>query len=251
MTISYKIADPNIKLIDSPFVKLAQYIESKPSALGMPPMPISGDIPKSDLYAKAVKVLELDSDDSGFVANRLRHLDFAARQSVLANRIDWKSSTADAWNQAPIYDEDTGVKVDIYSGNVQIDPIEIFRSIGPKLNWTFLLTANGNQFSITGDRGFNTSFELATLEIKTIPLSNSGYSVVLRNFLTSGQTASARIKVTWPYVGDLVPIKDNIVRSTDLLSQLSVTYPDVIEYCQPYSNPEDVIAAFLIALDSV
>lgn len=251
MPISYTTTSSNAKLIDSPFVKLAQYFKLNFDILGMPPIPISGNIPKSDLYDKAVKVLELDGNDSGFVASRLRHLDFAARQSTLANRIDWKSSTAAAWNQVPIYDDATGIKINLYSGNLQLNPVEKFKVTGTRLNWLFLLRADGNQFSIIEDGNFNISFQLEPLENIVVSLSNSGYSLGIRNFLTAGQTASADIKISWPYSGDLVSIKENIVRSTDLLSQLSVTYPDVIEYCQPYSAPEDTVAAFLLAIDSL
>ena len=219
--------------------------------LGAPPVPTNGDVPKSNLYSDAAKILELNSDDSDFVALRIRHLDFAARQSLIADQINWKSSTAEAWNLAPIFDRPTGVEINTSSSLIKLTALKAFTSNSSILNWNFTLTAIGSQFTIQNAAGNTQSFTVASQQTLTVPLGNSGYNLFIQNFLTGNQTANATIAVRWPYVGDLIPVKDRIVGSTDLIMQLSVNYPDIFNYCQQYSAPEDVIAAFLIALDAV
>jgi hypothetical protein len=251
LATDYKTFSNEKELIDSPFVKLAQYIDSRAEILGMPPIPLTSNISKSNLYSQAVKVLDLNNEDKAYVACKIRHLDFAARQSALANQITWKSSTADAWTQAPIFDQPTGSKVANLTGNIQVTPLKQYNVSLPPLNWTFLISGNGSNFSITGSKNYVQSFSINNGQSTVVTLSNSGYSVFIRNFLTSGQTASCRVEIAWPYVGDLIPIKNKIIAATDLLTQLATTYPDITKYCQQYSAPEDTIAAFLIAVDSV
>jgi hypothetical protein len=251
LTISYQIFTSQTQLIDSPFVKMARYSNTGESVLGTPPIPTNGEIPTSNLYEKAARVLDLNSEDSNFVALRIRHLDFAARQSLLADSITWKSSTAEAWNLAPIFDKPTGVEINVSSPLVKLTPINRFVSNSTRLNWNYVLTATGAQFSIQNDKGVTQSFQINAQQTLTVPLENSGYSLFIQNFLTGAQTATATINITWPYIGNLVPIKNRIVEATDLLMQLSVSYADIFKYCQPYSAPEDVIAAFLIGLDAV
>lgn len=253
MSITYYVKNKNQPFFDSPFVKMARHFNSQAAVIGFPPIPINQDIPINSLYSKATEILELDSSDSSFVASRIRHLDFAARQSELADKITWKSSSYDVWEKLPVYDQFQGAKVTISNPALRVSVDKTIREVtGPVLNWGFNITGLDEQFTVTGS-DFLTPINL-TIPVgakATVSLGSSQYYAYIENYMPANQTVTSEIYISWPYKGDLAPIKNRILQATDTISQLTDTRYDLLQHLQKYSMPEDVIAAFLIGLDSI
>lgn len=251
MSFTYYAKNLNQPFFDSPFVKMAGYFSTQPNVFGYPLIPNNQDIPKSPLYAKAVEILELNSVDPLFVGARIRHLDFAARQSELADSITWKSSTSDAWEKLPIYEQYSGINITTTNPAIQVSVTKYVEEIsGSKLNWGFTLSGQNTQFTLSDGIKVNT-FEIASGATASIPLGTSQCSAFIRNLLGSGQEGTVTIQIAWPYRGDLAYIKTRILSATDVITEITNTRYDLLQYMQRYSMPEDVIAAFLIGLDSI
>jgi hypothetical protein len=252
MPVKYYAKSYNKSPIDSPFAKMLPYLGSTSDSLGIPPVPLDADIKVSPLYEKAANIFQLDGQDSEFTANRIRHLDFAARNSALADKIHWKSSTVDAWNQIHIYDQPYGVTSNFSNSGLQLTAI-VKSSEAPdtKLNWAFSVYASGANVVIADGQGYQSTNTIESGSEQMVVLSDSGYSVLIKNSLNAQQTATGVISVKWPYSGDLAKVQNRILAATDFRTQLLDSRSDLNMYFDPYSLPEDTIAASLLALDSI
>jgi hypothetical protein len=252
MPVEYYAQSYNKSPIDSPFAKMLPYFGSISDVLGIPPVPTDADVKASPLYEKAANIFQLDGQDSEFTANRIRHLDFAARNSVLADRINWKSSTADSWNQIHIYDQPYGVTFSFSNSGLQVTSIiKSSEALDTKLNWAFSVYAVGDIVTIADGQDYQNTSTIESGSEQMIVLSDSGYSVFIKNSLNAQQTATGIISVKWPYSGDLVKVQSRILAATDFMTQLLDSRSDLSMYFNSYSLPEDTIAASLLALDSI
>ena len=204
------------------------------------------------MYQKAAELFQLDGQDLEFVANRVRHLDFTVRNSALADRVNWKSSTVDAWSQYPIYNQAYGVSFNFNSSGLKINgTVKSTEIDGPILNWVFSILGEANQITIRDGKNYQQEYTVPKGSATLIPLGDSGYSILLSNSLTSGQTAVGTVSVRWPYSGDLAQVKNRIISATDFVTQLIDGKSDLAKYFNEYAAPEDTVAACLIALDSI
>lgn len=256
MNLQYTATDSAADWVDAPFAKMRPFIlGTSSSLLGFPPIPTNGTLNASDLYRQAATLLELTSSDAEYVAARIRHLDFIARNSSLGDRMTWRSTLKDTWHESKIFDKPVGFFSTSSTPNVILSGAKTTNTVIGRVVWNYSINAttdstnstftvqdlDGNLVQATVARNANTS----------IALTNSGYILLIQNKLNANQSMTGTITVRWPYIADLIGLKNNIVQNTDLLLQLTVNDSELLKYLTPATAPEDVIAAFLLAIDSI
>lgn len=253
MSHNYYLQSGKEQLVDSPFAKLSSFFNVVPSRLGIPPIPVNSDFKPTDLHRRAAEVLELTERDGAFVANRIKHLDFIARYSSLADRMNWRSSIKG--NEEYGREFDTPIKFSASSSNpsVILSGIKQSNVIGNKLNWYYSLATEGNSntFILSDDLGNSRLVSVLIDSVGLIPLGDSGYTLRIANNMGGGESMTGSVTITMPYVGNILPIKTNILANNDLLIQITANAPELLQYFKSDSLPEDVVAAFILAIDSI
>lgn len=252
MNSNYYLQSSSDKLVDSPFAKMAPHFSATSSRLGFPPIPFNADVVYSDIHHEAVSILGLDSPDSDFVSARIRHLDAVARTSRLAYRMDWRSTLKNTFNSSTIFDRFFGFSATTTNSDVAINGLVDSRPSGAILNWNFTVFSSGSSINFIAQGGYNDTFEFTVNQgnVGVFTLGNSGYKMVFRNNMAGGDSMTGQINIRWPYVGNIIPIKDSILSNSAFLDALTINDPLLLNYLKQDSAPEDVIAAFLLAVDS-
>lgn len=249
--ITYLKTNTNSPLVDSPFAKLASFITHNDLFLGIPPKAINSESKPNFIHQRAAEILELTSDDSEFVAARIRHLDFLIRSSDLANKVNWKSSMEHAWDSNTLFNSTNFDPIIENNGSLELLAIKVGSPTIGRLMWRFNVTKNQTTFTIVSSYGDTKTVNVANGASATTNLFDSGYNLRINNKLPNQTTVNATVKVGWPYSGNVVYLKNRILQNTDLIIQLLNNKPDFKNYFDKYVPVENVIAAFVIALDAV
>jgi len=251
MNKNYYMQTSSEKLVDSPFAKMAPYFSVTSSRLGFPPIPFSADVSYSESRIQAAAILELNSPDPDFVTARIRHLDAVARTSRLASRLNWRSTLKDTFDSSTIFDRFSGFSATTTDSNVTLNGFIDFKPSGSILTWHFTIaSSDSTNFSLISNYNDRLSLNVSQGNVGTLSLGNSGYKLVLKNNMSGGDNMVGNIKISWPYTGNVIPIKNAILANSTFLDVLTINDPLLLTYLKQDSAPEDVIAAFLLAVDS-
>lgn len=255
MTLQYTLTNNNSDLVDAPFAKMRPFMLSNSSLLGFPPTPVNGNVNTSNFYRRAAELLGLISLDTEYVAARIRHLDFVARTSSLAEHMTWRSTLKNTWNESKIFDKAVGFFSTTSTPNVILSGTKIINTVVDRILWNYSISASTNNtssiFTIQDADGSKVETAISRNASGSIALMNSGYNLQIDNKLNANQNMTGTITVRWPYKADLIDLKNNIVQNTDLLVQLTINNSELLKYLTPTAAPEDVLAAFLLAINSI
>lgn len=255
MAQDYIVTNSNADLVDAPFAKMAVFMINKLPTLGFPPEPISSKTKSSNLHRQAAELLDLIQGDSEYVAAKIRHLDFIARNSRLADRFTWRSTLKDTWNEVRIFDKPSGFFYTSSTPKVTFSGLRYSNNIDNKLQWNYSISATSNStvstFTIRDSNDQVSQINININSNATIVLSDAGYNLLIQNNLNANEGMTGTITIRQPYKMDLIALKDLITQNTDFLTQLTVNDPDLLKYLQPDSSVEDAVAAFLLAVSSI
>jgi len=252
MNPNYYLTNPSDKLVDSPFAKMAEHFYVVPSLLGFPPIAFDSNTAYSDIYRQAAQILELDSPDSEFVSARIRHLDAVARISRLASKMDWRSTLKNTFDANTIFDKFVGFSATTSNPKLSIDGLIDSKPSGSILNWNYTVFSSGSSINFIAQGSYNDSFEFTVNQggVGVFSLGNSGYKMIVRNNMPGGDSATGQIKISWPYRGNVIELKNRILSNSLFLDTLTANDTSLLNYLKSDSAPEDVIAAFILAVDS-
>lgn len=254
MNAQYTISSPTEPL-DGPFAKLRLFMLGELAALGFPSAASNNNLNASNLYQQAAEILELINPDTEYVAAKIRHLDFIARTSRLADRMTWRSVLKNTWNENRIFDRPVGFFSTMSTPNVILSGAKIKLKMTDRMVWNYTLAATtdttNSTFILEDLKGGIVQAVIPRNTTQTIALGDSGYNLQIQNNLNANQSMTGIINIRWPYALDLIKLKNNIITNTDFLTQLAVNSADLLMYFTSDNSVEDVLAAFLLAVHSL
>ena len=245
MTIKYTGAKI---LIDSPFAKMMQGRSLDP-LLGMPPMATDADFVNRPEYSAAAELLGLTSSSQEYVAATIRYLDFIARNSSLADDIDWPSSSYSLWNSNPLADFNAGF-VPLYTPSNDFKISIASNGTVPnkqKLQWDFTLSGTSPSFTLSGSDGYSESKTIVSSGF--FKLSDTGYNLNFSHTIPGSIPMSASFKYVQSYSSSVLGVAEAIRKARDLCSMLSKDNAKYQQYLFDQAPAEDTIAAFLLCVD--
>lgn len=244
----------NLIPVDEPFAKLILNNPTLSFYAGIPAISNS-DYPESvkAQYVIAANALGLNSNNSNYVAKRIRHLAYCIRNSKFAGSINWRSCLADIDRLIPVIEEPLGLTQITSSSKIKYALTIINTFNATELDWD--VSVSGEIGSIPIQMYVNGQAAGApwtTGSSGTIPVGGSGYAMSFTLIGEgSGDVISFNAKLLLPYVANLADTYATIKNMRDFINQIAYNKKEYVDAIFNGDSVEDAIAAFILSVNEL
>ena len=243
----------NLIPVDEPFAKLILNNPTLSFYAGIPAIS-SSDYPESvkAQYVIAANALGLNSNNSNYVAKRIRHLAYCIRNSKFAESINWRSCLADIDRLIPVIEEPLGLTQITSTPNIKYSLTIIDTLSTTELDWDVSVSGVGQspiQMYVNGQAAGAT---WTTGSSARIPVGGSGYAMQFNLIsIGNGDSVSFNAKLLLPYVANLADTYATIKNMLDFINQIAYNKKEYLDAIFNGDSVEDAIAAFILSVNEL
>ena len=243
----------NLIPVDEPFAKLILNNPTLSFYAGIPAIS-SSDYPESvkAQYVIAANALGLNSNNSNYVAKRIRHLGYCIRNSKFAGSINWRSCLADIDRLIPVIEEPLGLTQITSTPNIKYSLTIIDALSTTELDWDVSVSGvvgeSPIQMYVNGQAAGETWQQGPS---GTIPVGGSGYAMSFTISVGGGDAVSFNAKLLLPYVANLADTYATIKNMRDFINQIAYNKKEYLDAIFNGDSVEDAIAAFILSVNEL
>ena len=242
----------NLIPVDEPFAKLILNNPTLSFYAGIPAIS-SSDYPESvkAQYVIAANALGLNSNNSNYVAKRIRHLGYCIRNSKFAGSINWRSCLADIDRLIPVIEEPLGLTQITSTTNIKHALTIIGNFNATELDWDVSVSGTGGGLIQMYVNGQAAGAPWLQGPSATIPVGGSGYAMSFTISVGQGAPVSFNAKLLLPYVANLADTYATIKNMRDFINQIAYDKKEYVDAIFNGDSVEDAIAAFILSVNEL